>query len=146
MDKNKVSIKKSGVHNKGLFANKDIPKGTKIIEYLGEKITKSEAERRGNNSKKRVYIFELSDTKDIDGDVRYNPAKYINHSCEPNSESVNEGDERIWIISIKKINKGDEITFDYGYGLENYKDHSCNCGTKKCVGYIVSEKYRNKLS
>ena len=76
---------------------------------------------------------------DIDGSKRYNKARYINHSCDPNCE-VDIKDGEIWISSIKKIKKGDELSYDYGYAFDkdDYKDHVCKCGSKFCIGYIIS--------
>ncbi len=141
-------IKNSKIHGTGVFATRDIPKGTKIIEYIGDKVTRSEGNRRSGqrikkylNSEKTgsVYIFELNKTHDIDGFVKRNKAKYINHSCDPNCE-VDIIKNRIWISSIKKIKKGQELSYDYGYSFdkEDYKDHTCKCGSKKCIGFIIS--------
>ena len=140
--------KKSKIHGMGIYASKDIPKNTKIIEYIGEKISKKEGDIRSEkrikkylNSKKTgsVYIFELNSQYDIDGSKRYNKARYINHSCDPNCE-VDIKDGEIWISSIKKIKKGDELSYDYGYAFDkdDYKDHVCKCGSKFCIGYIIS--------
>ena len=140
--------KKSKIHGMGIYASKDIPKNTKIIEYIGEKISKKEGDIRSEkrikkylNSKKTgsVYIFELNSKYDIDGSKRYNKARYINHSCDPNCE-VDIIDGEIWISSIKKIKKGDELSYDYGYAFDkdDYKDHVCKCGSKFCIGYIIS--------
>jgi len=136
-----------------VFARHDIPKGTYIIEYVGEKITKEESDRRAdetlqksqqNTKKGAVYIFELDKTYDLDGDVSYNLAKYINHSCEPNCESENI-DGHIWIVTTRDIKKGDEITYDYGYDIDDYENHPCRCGASSCPGYIVAADKRNKL-
>ncbi len=141
-------VKKSKVHGRGVFAAKDILKNVRIIEYIGEKITKSEGDRRSErmllkylNSKTKgsVYIFELNKRYDIDGSPLYNKARFINHSCNPNCEvEISRG--RIWISSIKKISKGEELCYDYGYEFdeEDYKDHICRCRSKKCIGYIIS--------
>lgn len=148
-----LKCEKSGIHNKGIFAQKNITKEKKIIQYVGEIITKKEAEIRAekvlNQSKKNkkngaVYIFELNKKYDLDGNIKNNPAKYINHSCNPNCETETINNE-IWIISIKNIKKGQEITYDYGYNLDNFKEHPCKCGSKKCIGYIVDKKYWPKL-
>lgn len=145
-------LKQSGIHNKGMFAAQDIPKGTRIIEYVGEKITKKESLKRclewEEKARKKgaglVYIFDLDKKYDLDGNIDENPAKYINHSCEENCEAVDE-EGRIWIYSVKKISKGDELFFDYGYNLEHFMDHPCLCGSDNCVGYIVAKEYRKKL-
>ena len=95
------TVKSSGIHKKGLFSLKDISKGSRIIQYLGEKVTKKESIKRAlnweadarNNDKGFVYMFELNDKWDIDGLVGDNPAKYINHSCDGNCEAVNENNK-----------------------------------------------------
>ena len=141
-------VKKSKVHGSGIFATVDIKKDTKIIEYIGEKITRAEGDRRSEkrikkylNSKKTgsVYIFELNRKFDIDGSLLYNKARYINHSCNPNCE-VDILDNKIWISSIKKIKKGEELSYDYGYGFDrsDFRDHISKCGSKNCIGFIIS--------
>jgi len=152
-------VKKSKIHGTGVVTTCDIPKNTKVIEYIGEKVTRKEGDRRSEkrikkylHSKKTgsVYIFELNSRYDIDGTPKYNRARYINHSCDPNCE-VNIIRGHIWISSIKEIKKGQELTYDYGYEFdkEDYKDHICKCGAKKCIGYIISSddwsKYRRFL-
>ena len=83
-------VKKSKIHGTGVFATKNIKKNTKIIEYIGEKINKSEGDKRSEERIKKfldskttgsVYIFELNKNYDIDGSPLYNKARYINHSC-----------------------------------------------------------------
>ena len=146
-------IKKSGIHNRGVFARKDIPKGTKIIEYVGELITKKEADRRAdivlgkskkNKTKGAVYIFELNKKHDIDGNASWNTARWINHSCNPNCETEGD-DEHIWIQAVMGIKKGVELTYDYCYDLDNFEEHPCKCGAKNCIGYIVDRKHWKKL-
>ena len=148
-----IIVRKSCIHNNGIFAKKDIPKGTKIIEYVGEKITKKEAEKRENivlkesktsETKGAVYIFELNKKYDIDGYPLYNTARWINHSCEPNCETCII-DNHIWIIALRDIKKGEELSYDYGYSLDDFEEHPCKCGCKSCVGYIVSEEHREKI-
>jgi SET domain-containing protein len=145
-------VKRSGIHQKGLFAKKDIPEGTRVIEYVGEKVTKAEGERRGQvqDAKGRevgegtVYIFTLNKRHDIDGNVPWNPARLANHSCDPNcTTDVIRG--HIWLIADRDIEKGDEIVYDYNFDLEYYEEHPCLCGAKKCCGYMVGEEYRPKL-
>ena len=147
-------VKSSKIHGTGVFANKNIPKNTKVIQYIGEKITKKEGDKRSArrikeylNSEKTgsVYIFELNSKYDIDGSVQYNKARYINHSCDPNCE-VNISNNEIWISSIKKIKKGKELNYDYGYEFDedDFRDHVCKCGSKDCIGFIISSDQWDK--
>lgn len=132
----------STIDRTGAFAKQRIRKGTRIIEYVGRKISKAESARQCEAD--NYYIFTLNDDCDIDGDVDWNPAKYINHSCSPNTEAQNIRG-RIWIIALRRIEPGEEITFNYGYGIENYKDHPCRCGAPNCVGYIVAEEFFDEM-
>lgn len=145
-------IRKSKVHGNGVFASADIPEGTRILEYLGEKITKKESDRRGwaqfekaqKTGDAAVYLFILNKRHDIDGNVSWNDARLINHTCEPNCEAqVIRG--KIWIIALRDIPKGEELGFNYGFDLENYEDHPCRCGRPSCVGFIAGEDYWGKL-
>jgi len=97
-----------------------------------------------NKQNGAVYVFELNNKYDIDGCVKYNTARFINHSCEPNSRYKQER-LRIWIVALRNIKKGEEITYDYGYDMEDYKDHPCRCSSKKCIGYIIGKKYRKEF-
>lgn len=145
-------VKRSSIHNRGIFAKHDIPNDTPIIEYVGEKITKAESRRRGDalmeKSKKTgcaaVYVFTLNKRYDIDGGKGRNPARYINHSCDPNCEAyIIRG--RIWIYSLREIKAGEELTYNYGFDADTWDDHPCRCGSKRCIGYIVEEKQWPKL-
>ena len=138
--------KSSNIDNRGLFASKNIKKGTKIIYYTGKIITKKQTE---NNPKfdndKAIYLFNLNNRYDLDGDFSYNTARLINHSCDPNCEVEGKG-LKLWISSIKDINKNEELTYDYGFSFdENYKDFPCKCGSKNCCGYIVREGSRWRI-
>ncbi len=145
--------KKSPIHGFGIFAKVPIPKGTRIVDYVGEKITKAEAERRGpllieyarkHHQKGAVYLFDLNKKYDIDGHVHYNIAKFINHSCDPNCEAdIIRG--RIWIIALRDIQKGQELFYNYGYDFETFEEHPCRCGAGRCVGYIVDEEHWPQL-
>lgn len=142
----------SKIHQQGLFATKKILQDTEIIPYVGEKISKKEGDRRAielaeereGTGDASVYMFILDDDYDIDGNVPHNTARLINHSCEPNCEAQIIDDE-IWIVSLSDIEKGEELTFDYGFDLEHFEDHPCRCGRPSCVGYIVAREYWPKL-
>jgi len=149
----KIDVRKSKVHGSGVFAACDIKKGEKVIEYVGRIVTKDEAEdiadeqlekSNGHKDCGGVYIFELNKKYDIDGNVSWNPARFINHSCDPNCETEGD-DERIWVIALKAIKKGEELSYDYCYDIDNWDEHPCKCGAKSCVGYIVAEKLRGKI-
>jgi len=137
-----ITFRRSTIHGTGGYARQDIPARTAVIEYVGEKITKAEALVRceANNE----YIFILDDEFDLDGNVSWNPARFINHSCAPNCEAeVDAG--RITIIALRDIPVGEELTFNYGYDLEDYRDHPCQCGASECLGFIVAEEFFDHL-
>jgi len=139
--------KKSGINNLGLFAKSDIKKGEKVIEYKGRKLTHKQVEEndRFDNSK-AIYLFTLNERYVLDGDTKTNTAKYINHSCDPNCEvDILKG--KIWIIAIKDIKKGDELSYDYGFGYDaDFRQFPCKCGSKNCCGYIVRDDQRWRIN
>lgn len=109
----RLVVKRSRIHGKGLFAVDDIPWGTKIIEYRGERITDAVAEAR--MAEDADCIFELGDNKNIDGARDGNEARYINHSRDNPNCFVLRDKGRIWIVAgIEGIDAGEELTFDYG--------------------------------
>lgn len=122
----KVKVKRSYA-GLGLFADEDIKKGEKIIEYIGKILIGKDAEPIKTN----MYLFEVSKNKTIDGSVRWNKARYINHSCKGNAESEIIKN-KIYIIAIKDIKKGEEITYDYGeVFFREYIGENCKCGNAK---------------
>lgn len=132
----------SGIHGRGGFARCRIPAGTPIIEYVGERVGKEESTRRcveGN-----PYIFTINEEWDIDGDVAWNPARYLNHACTPNCEAEQDED-RIWLTALRDILPGEELTFNYGYDFGEWRDYPCGCGSPKCLGYIVAEEFHEKV-
>ncbi len=146
-----IVLKKSAIHNTGVFAGMGIQKGTRIIEYVGEKITSEEGDARSerhikmsNGSRGAVYVFEFDENFDIDGSSEYNTARYINHSCSPNC-MADIGNGHIWIVALRDIKAGEELTYNYLYDLEDFEDHPCRCGSENCVGYILDEKYWPEL-
>lgn len=144
-----AEVRGSKIHGRGMFATKVIPKGTRIIEYTGERISKAEGWRREMLRQRRaarggdgcIYVFELNDRVDIDGRVLWNTARYINHSCEPNCESqIARG--RVHIVSLRRIQPGEELSYDYYYDYDHYQQHPCRCGAPTCAGYIVKAPLR----
>ena len=133
-----LEFKPSAIHGLGAFAAASIRAGTLVIEYAGERVSKAESTRRcetGNTS-----IFELDEDWDVDGNAGWNPARFLNHSCAPNCDAeLIEG--HIWIVARRDIAPGEELTFNYGYDWEDYRQHVCHCGAAACVGYIVAEEF-----
>jgi len=148
-----IFVKNSEIHGKGVFAKSNISKEKRIMEYVGERISKKESQRRGTEQMEKatknkkvgaVYIFDLNKKWDIDGNVPENIARFANHSCDANCDAYNT-DNRIFYYTSRNIKKGEEILIDYGYALEHFADHPCKCGSKNCVGFIVAKDDRAKL-
>jgi SET domain-containing protein len=109
----------------GLFALQPIPRGKRIIEYTGRILSAEEAD-----SSRGKYLFELDEKRAIDGSVRTNLARYINHSCRPNAKGYTSG-RRIWIWSLRAIKAGEQITINYG---KDYLDaHIKQCKCESCA-------------
>ena len=128
-------IKKSNIDNRGVYAAKNIKAGKIIIYYKGKLITKKETEKNPKyDNDKAIYLFNLNSRYDLDGDFEYNDARLINHSCSPNCEVAGKG-LKLWIFALRDIKKGEELSYDYGFGFdENYKDFICKCRSKNCCG------------
>jgi SET domain-containing protein len=148
-----MELRDSPIHGLGAFALQDIPKGQRIIEYVGEKISNAEADRRYDDDTMKshhTFLFILNSKQCLDATYEGNESRFINHSCDPNAEAfIPRG--RIWIEAIKPIPKGTEIAYDYGYEddpkytIEDYKRYGCRCGAKNCRGTIVDTKKKLKL-
>lgn len=126
----KIVKVKRGLAGLGLFAGENIKKGEMIIEYIGEILNKEQAENVTSNQ----YLFEINRNKTINGQVRWNIARYCNHACEEaaNAESdVKKG--RVFILAVKNIKEGDEIVYDYGeeFVKEYIAPYGCRCTAKK---------------
>jgi SET domain-containing protein len=136
MEKLKFEVRESQIDNRGAFATEDIPKGTQIIEYIGEKIDNEEADKReGINDEIGVtYIFCLDENSCIDGAVGGNESRFINHSCEPNCDYAVENG-RIFYYANRDIKKEEELTIDYDYDADSKKE-ICLCKSKNCRGFI----------
>src|SRR3954447_17767177 len=121
----------------GLFATEPIKKGTKIVRYFGPLL---DSRNKKQDAIENKYLFELNGRWTIDGSVRKNVARYINHACRPNAESdVNPRKRKVVIRAIKNIEPGEEINYDYGtdYFKTYLKPIGCKC--EAC------EKKRKKL-
>ncbi|WP_022719716.1 SET domain-containing protein [Rhodopseudomonas sp. B29] len=133
----------------GLFATQPIKKGTKIIRYIGPML---DCNKKKDDAVENKYLFQISKRWTVDGSVRKNIARYINHSCKPNAESdVSVKKRKIIIRAIKNIEPGEEINYDYGteYFKEYLKPIGCKCDScekkrKKKAAEARAEKARLK--
>jgi hypothetical protein len=138
-------MRRSRIHGRGVYARKDIPKGTRLIEYTGERISNAEADRRYDDEsmpEHHTFLFILNSRTCIDAAVGGNIARFINHSCDPNCVAWIEG-EHIWIDALRDIRKGEELAYDYeydflpGYTVKDLDFYRCECGSRRCRGTIV---------
>jgi SET domain-containing protein len=145
--KRRYVTRSSAIHGKGVFAKEPIRKGTRIIEYRGVRSTMEVACERPHSdpaNPHHTFIFELSDGTVIDGGVRGNAARWINHSCDPNCEAIEE-DGRMFIHAKRYIPAGEELVYDYQLTFDGplskraEKAHSCRCGTDRCRGSMLEK-------
>jgi SET domain-containing protein len=125
-----------------------IPAGVRLIEYAGERLTPKQADDRYpdvDGERHHTYLFAIDDDVVIDAAVNGNAARWINHSCDPNCDAVIE-DGRIWIETIRRIRKGEELAYDYAYVLPERhtpaakRRYPCHCGARTCRGTILARK------
>lgn len=126
-----LECRRSRIHRWGVFAAEPIPARRRVIEYTGEIIDAKEMERR--SGKRLLYLFTVSKNKVIDGAVGGSGAQFVNHSCDGNMRSVN-ANGRIYLTSLRGIEAGEELTYDYNIGEEF--DVRCICGTAHCRGKL----------
>ncbi len=137
-------VRRSRIQGRGAFALRPIRKGQRVDEYIGQKITHEEADRRydDNNGRHHTFLFVLDDDTVLDARYGGSDARYLNHSCDPNCESVIEND-RVWIKAIKAIKPETELVYDYRfewqdeYEPEDIRYYACRCGAPKCRGTIL---------
>lgn len=139
-------LRQSSIQGRGAFATRRIRKGTRIIEYTGERITQDEADNRYDDEameRHHTFLFTLDEKTVIDAAVDGNEARFINHSCDPNCQALIE-DDKIFIYALKDISPEQELCYDYAYergeGMdeESEKLYVCRCGAKSCRGTILA--------
>ncbi len=140
-----IEVRESPIHGSGVFAARRIPKGTRVIEYLGDRITHKEADDRYEDhdpSDNHTFLFIVDRRTVIDAGVNGNAARFINHSCDGNCTSVIE-QRRVFIESTRVIEKGEELGYDYEIGREKDDPENvdeifaCRCGSPKCRGTML---------
>jgi uncharacterized protein len=140
-----IEVRNSRVHGSGVFAVAPIKKGTRVIEYLGDRVSHAEADRRYDDhdvNDNHTFLFIVDKRTVIDAGVGGNAARFINHQCDPNCESEIEN-QRVFIDAIRDMKPGDELGYDYQIGREagdppNVDEiYACRCGSPKCRGTML---------
>lgn len=133
-------VRPSPIHAIGVYTNAPIRKGTRIVEYAGERITPKEADRRYDGAS-RTYLYGLEDGKTvIDGQGL---GAFLNHSCDPNCE-VDEVKGRVWLYAIRDIKAGEELVWDYNL-YDDEEPAPCHCGSPKCRGTMYSREWMARM-
>jgi uncharacterized protein len=142
-------LRRSRIQGRGAFATRPIKKGERIVEYLGERITQREADRRYDDTtmeRHHTFLFSVDARTVIDATRTGNDARYINHSCEGNCEAVIDN-RRIFIEALRDIAPGEELAYDYGYERGEPEDdaeleamYPCRCGAPGCRGTILAPR------
>jgi SET domain-containing protein len=147
-------IRSSRIQGRGAFATRRIRKGTRLIEYVGERISHAEADKRYDDDEMKrhhTFLFTLNNRTVIDAGVNGNEARFINHSCSPNCEAVIDSGH-IYIESIRTIQPGMELVYDYQYERAPDADESdearypCRCGSPDCRGTILAPPKRKRAA
>ncbi len=146
-----LQVRRSSVHGQGVYARSTIRKGRRIIEYTGNIVDWHKATEQEDGP--HTFLFGLTNGRDvIDPAIGGNEARWINHSCEPNCEAVEEG-SRVFIYARQTLQPGDELFYDYGLEVDEprtpalEKDYACHCGTSKCRGTLLAPiKKTNRAS
>lgn len=140
-----VEVRNSPIHGRGVYAVQPIKKGTRILEYIGERISHAEADRRYEKKGEddgHTFLFIVDNRTVIDAAVGGNAARFVNHHCDPNCETVIE-DRRVFVETIRNIAPGEELGYDYQLTWESTDDptelalYDCHCGAKKCRGTML---------
>ncbi len=145
-------VRNSRIHGKGVFALRRIRKGTRIIEYVGERVSHAEADRRYEDrpaTDNHTFLFIVDKRTVIDAGVDGNEARFINHSCDPNCETITE-QRRVFIEVIRTIQPGEELSYDYqiqrepGDPPDIDEVFACRCGKAGCRGTMLSDPPKRK--
>ena len=151
----KIEARRSEIHGNGVFATAAIAKGERIIRYKGELRTHDEVDADYGDIEEdgHTFLFTLNDHYVIDANIKGGVARWINHSCDPNSEAVVEEDDKgrphkdkVFIEAIRDIRAGEELTYNYGIVLDERhtpklkKLWGCRCGAANCTGTMLQPK------
>ncbi len=146
-------VERSSVHGNGVFAQRDIAPGERIIQYAGREISWEEAQLRAERQggpHNHTFFFSLANGNVVDGGDEGNEARYINHSCEPNCEAIEEVDGTIFIYALHDIRQDEELNYSYPLIYEGRhtpaikKEFACRCGAQNCSGTMLAPKPRSR--
>lgn len=141
-------MRRSAIEGRGVFALRLIRKGARVVEYVGERISHREADRRHTSEdgwSPHTMLFTVDTKTVIDATRHGNSARWINHSCIPNCEAVDD-EGRIYVEAIRDIHPGEELTYDYNLVLDEphtpaaKNAHPCYCGAQRCRGTLLGKK------
>ena len=138
----RLEVRKSGVHGHGVYATTTIRKGARVIEYTGALVPWEDASDQADGP--HTFLFGLTDGKQvIDPAFGGNDARWINHSCDPNCEAIEEGD-RVFIYALRSLLPGEELFYDYALDVDEprtrklEKEYACHCGSPQCRGFMLA--------
>ncbi len=137
----RIEVGESNVHGRGVYAAQFIPKGTRVIEYTGQRISWERAP--DDESSPHTFNFGLESGEVINPEIGGNDARWINHCCDPNCEAIEE-DGRIFIYAIHDIELGQELFYDYAMEIdepiteETKRKFACHCGSSNCRGTMLA--------
>ena len=140
-----IEVRNSRIHGFGVFALRRIRRGTTVVEYLGERVTHAQADARYGDKPahdSHTFLFTVDSRTVIDAGVGGNEARYINHACQPNCESL-MSERRVFIEAIRTIQKGEELFYDYQIqrDADDASDvdavFACRCGGADCRGSML---------
>jgi SET domain-containing protein len=146
-----LELRTSAIQGTGAFATRAIKKGTRVIEYLGQRISWRTADKRYDDDtmgRHHTFLFTIDDKVCIDGAVQGNAARFLNHSCDGNCEAINDR-KRIFIEARRNIRPGEELLYDYQYERtdehteEDEQFYACRCGAAKCRKSILAPQTTN---
>lgn len=136
-----LEVCQSGVHGRGVYATGPIRKGKRIMEYTGTVVAWESATPQADGP--HTFLFGLTNGKDvIDPEIGGNESRWVNHSCEPNCEAIEEGD-RVFIYAMRALRPGEELFYDYGLEVDEprtrelEREYECRCGSPKCRGTML---------
>ena len=142
-------VRRSAIHGRGVFATEAIPRGERIIEYKGQRVSWDDAMERPDSDPDdpaHTFLFEIEDGRVIDARVRGNAARWINHSGAPNCVTFEDDKGRVFIEARRAIKPGEELSYDYRLIVDGRlskkerESYTCRCGKRSCRGTLLNPK------